>query len=738
MNSRYVANRVGQALFTLWVVVTISFGLIQALPGGPKAFLGAVAASSGGGSSASAASYMPADPIIDPANPIHVQYVNYLSSIARGDFGESLFFGVPVATVMQDALPWTIFLYSIIITTTFVVGVTAGVFLAYRQGSRFDEVVSSVATMVDSIPYYVAGVVLVFVLGALLDVFPTSGRYAHHVTPGFNLAFIGSVLYHAALPIASVVLTAWGFVALAMRGNSIRLLGSDFVRVAKLRGLEENRIAYQYIGRNGILPMYTGLMIAIGSMFAGSVVLEFIFQYEGAGYYLLYALEARDYPLLMAGFIIITSGVVIGLFIADLTYGLIDPRAAARIGEADRNSTWLLNATVRAGRRLWLALTWPVRRGDASTGGADAEAEDRSTTPYTFPMAGGEPPASPPQRAAAPTTPAESIFETTAGSTVSRRDWVRRMADDWIIAPATVMWNDRRTRLGAAILLVYVLIATIGVMLVPEPHTNQGPRMIGAFQDMAHPLGTTVTGQGILALVVHSTPPMLIMILSGAVFTTTMATCIGLLSGYLGGVVDRGLMTLSDIAMTIPGLPLIMVLALVFEPTNPVLIGILITVNAWGGIARQIRSQVLTIREELYVEASSVMALPLRTILTKDLLPNLLPFISVQFVLAGRGVIIGSVALYFLGVLPFETLNWGVILNLGYQNGALYTIDGAHWMLSPVVAIVLLTYGFLLFSQGMESVFNPRVRARMADDETAAPVADERTRSPTGTGMRGD
>lgn len=288
-----------------------------------------------------------------------------------------------------------------------------------------------------------------------------------------------------------------------------------------------------------------------------------------------------------------------------------------------------------------------------------------------------------------------------------------RQLDTMVLTPLRVVWSDWRARVGLLILLCYLLMGTVGVMLIDVPIQGAGGRLVGPFESWQFPLGTDSAGQGIFRQIVHATPPMLVMITSGALFSTILATFVGTFSGYKGGVVDRVLMTVTDIAMTIPGLPLVIVIAVVLEPQDPIVIGIVLTINAWAGLARSIRSQVLTLRSESYVEASRIMGESVPSIIRGDILPNIMPYVLINFVQSARNVVFASVGLYFLGVLPSSVENWGVMMQLAYSTaGALYTLESAHWLFSPMLAIVGLVFGLTLFSQGTDRLFNPRVRAR--------------------------
>lgn len=324
----YYLQRTGQAILTFVAVLTLTFGMIRLLPGGPVDYLRAQLMSSG----------QVVDPAvinrqvelytnINPSEPIYVQYFNYVVDLLQGDMGQSIWYNQSVTSILADALPWTILVMSVSLILSFSMAIVLGAIMAYTEGSRFDISTSVGSIIISSIPYYVLGLVFLWILSYQWGIFPTGGRVNPNIPAGLNLAFIRSVLWHATLPIASFTLSVFGVRALAMRGNSIQILGNDYLRVARLRGLSERRIALRYIGRNALLPMYTSIMIAIGTIFGGSIILEQIFAYPGIGYFVFQSIGPRDYPLMMGGFLIITLGVVVGVYIADLTYGLVDPRA---------------------------------------------------------------------------------------------------------------------------------------------------------------------------------------------------------------------------------------------------------------------------------------------------------------------------------------------------------------------------------------------------------------------------
>lgn len=677
---RYIVSRLFQAILTIWAVITLTFVLIRQMPGGPLGYLRAKLAQAGidpGSIRNLGELYFS----IDTDEPLLTQYVSYLSSTVQGDFGTSIVHKESVSSILLEALPWTLFIMSIAIALTFSIGLLFGAVMAYHEGTRLDYVGTSASIIFNSVPYYVFALALLFFGAFRLGWFPSGGRISLGVSPGFNLPFLIDLLHHTALPIFSFVFTAFGGKAIAMRGNAISVLGSDYLRVARLRGLSSNRIASRYVLRNSVLPMYTGLLISIGFMFGGAVILEQIFQYTGMGYYMFQAISSRDYPLMMGAFLLISITVSIAILIADLTYSILDPRAGrSNENRGRQNLSGVARNTVR----------WIRRRIKT----------DESLQVDSRPRGDG----------------GESVFMTRYSTEmeVETTDLVRTQFRR-LRAAFAILWGDVRARIGLVIIVIYLVAGTIGVHLIPAPDISQAPRFLSPFENMAYPLGTDNQGQRMVSLLVYAIPPMFKMIFAGAVFATTVATAIGLFAGYVGGAIDRILMTLADIQIALPGLPLLIVIAAVLQPDNPYVLGLIIAAPGWAGLARNIRSQVLTLRTLSYVESSRIIGVPTSKIVIADILPNMMSYISVNFVYRARGIIFSSVALYFLGVLPVNFMNWGVTMNIAYNQGALQAGPLFYWIFEPMIIITILTMGLVLLAQGMDRIFNPRIRARHAD-----------------------
>jgi len=334
---RFYVERTLRAVFTIWAALTLTFALIRFMPGGPvEKMRGEISRNNPFLTEQQIQSRLQdrlARLNINLEKPMHEQYVDYMVGFVQGNLGYSIEESRPVADIVGEALPWTLLVMVTATVLVFIIAIVWGALVAYYEGGIFDTVSSSVSILTSAVPFYVMAFALLLVFSFDMGLFPSQGRMPPLQDDRFIVGslpagpdFWIAAFQHAALPIASVVLTQAGLQTLAMRGNSIQVLGEDFVRVARLRGLADRRIATRYVARNAILPLYTGFLTLIGFNLGASIILEQVFRYRGLGWYMFQGLESRDYALVMGTFLVYTVALVLAVYIADLTYSKIDPR----------------------------------------------------------------------------------------------------------------------------------------------------------------------------------------------------------------------------------------------------------------------------------------------------------------------------------------------------------------------------------------------------------------------------
>ncbi|MFF5205651.1 ABC transporter permease [Streptosporangium sp. NPDC000396] len=264
--------------------------------------------------------------------------------------------------------------------------------------------------------------------------------------------------------------------------------------------------------------------------------------------------------------------------------------------------------------------------------------------------------------------------------------------------------------LGVAIIAGFALMGTLGPMLYPERLPRERDALY-APPSWGHPFGTDFEGTDVLALVITGSRYVLMTALVTAVITVVLGTAIGLFAGFRRGRWDNVLMRLTDMKLTIPGLPLLLVLSTVWKFNSPIEMGLVLGMLGWGGVARAVRSQTLSLRERGFIEAARGLGLPTTHIIGRELLPSMAPFIAMNMLIAVTGAVYAQVGLFFLGVLPFEANNWGVMLNLAvFGGGAMSSTAALPYMMAPLLAILLLTLGIVLIVDAMDEIFNPRLR----------------------------
>jgi peptide/nickel transport system permease protein len=336
----FIAKRLALAVVTIYVVVTLTFFMIRLMPGNAMSYLEAQLSQQGGLTTQQIMAKVQEAYGVQPTGPLWHQYLSYLGNAARGDFGTSVLDpGKTVLSVVVGALPWTLLVVGLALLISFALGVTIGTLIAAFPQSLLAKIATGVVSFLAAVPNYIIALVLIYLIADQQHLLPASGPYSLTVTPGWNFAFIGSVLQHAILPVLSYVIVAFGGWALTMKGSVSTILGADYVRAGEAWGLSRYRVTRSYIGRNAMLPMVTNLGLSLGYMFGGSVFIETFFVYPGLGYYLVQSVNQRDYPVMMGCFLLITIAVVVSNLIVDLVYPLVDPRIMSPGGARRRGLT---------------------------------------------------------------------------------------------------------------------------------------------------------------------------------------------------------------------------------------------------------------------------------------------------------------------------------------------------------------------------------------------------------------
>jgi peptide/nickel transport system permease protein len=239
------------------------------------------------------------------------------------------------------------------------------------------------------------------------------------------------------------------------------------------------------------------------------------------------------------------------------------------------------------------------------------------------------------------------------------------------------------------------------------------PNAIYSAPSSQHWLGTDFAGSDVLQEIVIGARYVLETAALSALFTAVIGTAVGLVAGYHRGPADSALMRLTDFVLTIPGLPLLIVLSTIWSFGQPYEMALALGVTGWGGVARAVRSQTLSLRERGFLEAARGLGLSSRHVIVRELLPNLAPFVAMNMLLAVIAFMGAEVALFFLGVVPFSSSNWGVMLNQAvFSGGAMDSPAALSYLLAPLLCILLITIGIVLFLDAVDELFNPRLRER--------------------------
>lgn len=318
----FYAKRLAHMLFVLWAVASILFLMFRLLPGDPTL------------------AYI--DPSFTEEQrgmilhqfgldlPLSQQYLIFLGNVLHGEFGLSFRQRLPVVDLVLGTLPNTLLLTLTALIVAYAFGGLFGAVLAWKRGSAFEAASIPLVLATRAAPEFWVGMVLLAVFAFGLGWFPSGGANAPGAVFPSQWARVLSADFarHLMLPALTLAIYLQGLPTLLMRSNMLEVMGEEFVTMARMKGLPEWEVMLRHAARNALLPLVTAFALGFGASVGGNVVIETVFSWPGLGRLLVDAVGSSDYPLAQGAFLLIAVVLVLMNFVADLLYGLLDPRVA--------------------------------------------------------------------------------------------------------------------------------------------------------------------------------------------------------------------------------------------------------------------------------------------------------------------------------------------------------------------------------------------------------------------------
>lgn len=270
------------------------------------------------------------------------------------------------------------------------------------------------------------------------------------------------------------------------------------------------------------------------------------------------------------------------------------------------------------------------------------------------------------------------------------------------------LFSNGQACAGFCIIIFFILLAIFGPMIFPyDVTTNFSMRFLPPSWE--HPFGTDEMGRDIFRQLISGTSNVLQIAFYTGLITVAVGTLLGIISGYIGGIVDKVIQGLANIVLTIPSFPVFLMLATLFTIESPIELALALSAWSWAGLCRSVRAQVMSFRERDFIQICAVMRMSKFHIIVKELFPNIISYVLINFIVAVRNAITGSVGIMMLGLAAYDPTNWGSMLerarNIGLVNPKVIPL-----LLAPLLAIMVFQIGTVLLSNGMDEIMNPRLR----------------------------
>lgn len=306
-----LSGRILALLLTTFGIAVVTFAAIRIVPGDP------VVTQLGENYDPAVADRLRAELGLD--RPVIEQFFTWFTNLLHGDLGNSIRTGRPVVDELVQAMPATIELATSAILLSVIVSIPAGVFAARRRGTGWDLAVRTITLGGVAIPNFLLGILLIMLCAVVLKILPAGGYVPFAEDPAGHLARL-------VLPSITLALGVGAATMRMMRASLLDVLGQNFIRTARSKGLAPNRVVYRHGVRNALLPVITVIGIQVGMLLGGSVVVEQLFSWPGLGSMVLRAISQRDYPLLQGGVMLLAALFVVANFFVDVIYLYLNPR----------------------------------------------------------------------------------------------------------------------------------------------------------------------------------------------------------------------------------------------------------------------------------------------------------------------------------------------------------------------------------------------------------------------------
>jgi peptide/nickel transport system permease protein len=272
------------------------------------------------------------------------------------------------------------------------------------------------------------------------------------------------------------------------------------------------------------------------------------------------------------------------------------------------------------------------------------------------------------------------------------------------------IFRNKQALVGFILLLLFIGMAVAGVFIEVDMTVEYEQRY--QKPSFKHILGTDYAGRDTFLQLIKGSTDVLSIGLYAAIFTLAIGFIIGATAGYIGRWIDTALMFLTDLFLTIPSFPLMMIAAATFNIKSNITFAVVLSAFSWAGLARSVRAQILSLKEREFIVACKSMGLSNTYIIFKEIMPNIVSYLAINFIHIVQGAITSSVGLMLLGLSPYSPTNWGMMLNLAINNtGGIFNPKGYYYMLSPMLCIVLFQMACIFFSNGLDEALNPRLRS---------------------------